>query len=211
MVTLATEAICRELLEKTPVKPRCFFLEANLSGDKKASMLAFTFVRGRKVVAEAAIPREIVRKYISAEPEDLVRYWQVAVMGGIQSGSIGVNGHYANGLAAIFIACGQDVACVSEAATGLTRLDVTPAGDLYISVSLPNLIVGTVGGGTALPTARECLEMMDCYGAGKARKFAEICAATVLAGELSLAGAVTAGQYGRAHAIHGRKTDRKTG
>jgi hydroxymethylglutaryl-CoA reductase (NADPH) len=206
MVTLATEAICRDLLEKAPVKPRHFFLEANLSGDKKASMLAFTFARGKKVVAEATIPREILQKHLRAEPADLVRYWQVAIMGGIQSGSIGVHGHYANALAALFIACGQDVACVSEAATGLTRMDVTSAGDLYLSVSLPNLIVGTIGGGTALPTARECLQMMDCYGAGRARKFAEICAATVLAGELSLIGAITTGEYGQAHALYGRKT-----
>jgi hydroxymethylglutaryl-CoA reductase (NADPH) len=206
MVTLATEAICRDLLEKAPVKPRHFFLEANLSGDKKASMLAFTFARGKKVVAEATIPREIIRKQLRAEPADLVRYWQVAIMGGIQSGSIGVHGHYANALAALFIACGQDVACVSEAATGLTRLDLTSAGDLYLSVSLPNLIVGTIGGGTGLPTAKECLQMMDCYGEGRARKFAEICAATVLAGELSLIGAITAGVYGQAHALYGRKT-----
>jgi hydroxymethylglutaryl-CoA reductase (NADPH) len=206
MATLATEAICRDLLEKVPVKPRHFFLEANLSGDKKASMLAFTFARGKKVVAEATVPRAIVKKHLRAEPADLVRYWQVAILGGIQSGSIGVHGHYANALAALFIACGQDVACVSEAATGLTRLDVTSAGSLYLSVSLPNLIVGTIGGGTALPTAKECLQMMDCFGAGRARKFAEICAATVLAGELSLIGAITAGEYGQAHALYGRKT-----
>jgi hydroxymethylglutaryl-CoA reductase (NADPH) len=206
MVTLATEAICRDLLEKAPVKPRHFFLEANLSGDKKASMLAFTSARGKKVVAEATIPRELLRKYLRVEPADLVRYWQVAILGGIQSGSIGVHGHYVNALAALFIACGQDAACVSEASIGLTRLDVTSAGDLYLSVSLPNLIVGTIGGGMALPTARECLQMMDCYGAGQARKFAEICAATVLAGELSLIGAITSGEYGKSHALYGRKT-----
>ena len=178
MVTLATEAICRDLLEKAPVKPRRFFLEANLSGDNKASMLAFTFARGKKVVAEATISRELVKKFIHAEPADLFCYWQVAILGGIQSGTIGVHGHYANALASLFIACGQDVACVSEAATGVTRMDVTSGGDLYLSVSLPNLIVGTIGGGTSLPTARECLQMMDCYGPGRARKFAEICAAT---------------------------------
>jgi hydroxymethylglutaryl-CoA reductase (NADPH) len=211
MVTLATEAICRDLLEQAPVKPRHFFLEANLSGDKKASMLAFTFARGKKVVAEATVPQALVKKHLRAEPADLVRYWQVAILGGIQSGSIGVHGHYANALAALFIACGQDVACVSEAATGLTRMDVTSAGDLYLSVSLPNLIVGTVGGGTALPTAKECLKMMDCFGPGRARKFAEICAATVLAGELSLIGAITAGEYGQAHALYGRKARGPTG
>ena len=100
---------------------------------------------------------------------------------------------------------GQDAACVSEAAVGLTRMDLTERGDLYVAVNLPNLTVGTVGGGTHLPTMRECLEMMDCYGPGRARKFAEICAATALAGEISIIGAMAAGHFAQAHAILGRK------
>jgi len=205
MVTLATEAISKELIAGSPVKPRHWYIEGNLSGDKKATMLAFTYARGKRVVAEATIPGRIVQQFVHAEPQDLVRLWQVSVMGGIQSGSIGVQGHYANALAALFIACGQDAACVSEAAIGLTRMDLTEKGDLYVSVSLPNLIVGTVGGGTHLPTMRECLEMIDCYGAGRARKFAEICAATALAGEISIIGAMAAGHFARAHATLGRK------
>lgn len=134
----------------------------------------------------------------------MFRYWQVSVLGGVQSGSIGVQGHFANPLAALFIACGQDAACVSEAAVGVTRMDMTPEGGLYAAVSLPNLIVGTVGGGTRLPTQRECLEMIDCFGGGKARKFSEICAATALAGEISIIAAMAAGHFGRAHAAYGR-------
>jgi len=76
---------------------------------------------------------------------------------------------------------------------------------MYISVSLPNLIVGTVGGGTDLPTQRECLEMIGCKGEGTARKLAEICAATVLAGEISIMGAIASGQFALAHARYGRK------
>jgi hydroxymethylglutaryl-CoA reductase (NADPH) len=135
----------------------------------------------------------------------MLRYWQISFLGGAQSGSIGVQGHYANPLAAIFIACGQDAACISEASVGLTRMDSAPDGGLYVSVTLPNLIVGTVGGGTHLPTARECLQMMDCCGEGKARKFAEICASAALAGEISIIGALAAGEFGAAHANYGRK------
>ena len=208
MVTTATEAICKELLAAAPVQPQQWFLEGNMSGDKKATLLAFTYARGKKVVAEAIIPSKLVRRFLHAEPEDLARYWQISILGGIQSGSIGVQAHYANALAAIFIACGQDAACVSEASVGITRMDVVDDGSLYVSVSLPNLIVGTVGGGTYLPTARECLGMMGCYGAGHARKFAEICAAAALAGEVSIIGALAAGDFGQAHATYGRKRQR---
>ena len=142
---------------------------------------------------------------MNTTPEEMALYSKISVVGGIQSGSIGVQGHYANALAAMFIACGQDAACVSEASMGLTDMEVTENGDLYISVSLPNLIVGTVGGGTHLPTAKECLNMMDCYGNGKSRKFAEICAATCLAGEISIIGAMAAGEFGKAHATFRHK------
>jgi len=205
MVTIATEAICQALLRETPITPRKWYIEGNMSGDKKATMLSYIFTRGKDVVAEAVIPEKLIQRFLHAAPEDLVHYWQVSTLGGIQSGSIGVQGHYANALAAIFIACGQDAACVSEAAVGLTRMDLTEDGALYVSVKLPNLIVGTVGGGTRLSTARECLEMMGCHGEGRARKFAEICAATALAGELSIIGSMAAGDFTAAHATYGRR------
>ena len=126
-------------------------------------------------------------------------------MGVIQTGAIGAQGHYANGLAALFIATGQDVACVAEAATGITRLELQDDGSLYAAVTLPNLIVGTVGGGTGLPSQKECLEIMDCYGAGNAVKFAEITAAVLLCGELSIAAALSAHHFSQAHQQLGRK------
>lgn len=204
MVTLTTDHLVRHLLEQSPVKPQAWFIEGNMSGDKKATHLSFQSARGKKVIADVTVPRELVVKYLHCEPEQIFKYWQVAIVGSLQAGSIGMQGHYANALTALFLACGQDVACVAEASVGLTRMDVTKEGDFYVSVSLPNLIVGTVGGGTHLPTARECLTMLDCAGAGKARKFAEICAATVLAGELSIAGALAAGEFSSAHATFGR-------
>ena len=205
MVTIATQAICEWVIQRTPIAPRHWFIDGNMSGDKKATMQAFTYARGKKVVAECVLRRRLVKRFLHATPQQMFRYWQISGLGGIQSGSIGIQGHYANGLAAIFIACGQDPACVAEAAIGITRMDLTDEGDLYVSVALPNLICGTVGGGTHLPTARECLEMIDCYGAGKARKFAEVICSTVLCGEVSIIGAMAAGDFASAHETYGRK------
>lgn len=205
MVTICTEAICEKILETSPFKPNTWFIEGNLSGDKKPTAISFLSARGKKVVAEVEIPRDIVRRLLHTEPEKIFEYWKTSFVGGVQSGSIGVNGHYANPLAALFLACGQDVACVSESCVGLTICDVRANGNLYMSVTLPNLIVGTVGGGCNLPTTRECLELLGCYGAEKARTFAEICAATVLAGEISISGALAAGDFTRAHRVYGRK------
>ena len=205
MVTIATQAICEWIIENTPAKPIHWFVDGNLSGDKKATMQAFAYARGKKVVAECRVPSRLVRRFLHTDVEQMFRYWQVSAMGGVQSGSIGIQGHYANPLTAMFIACGQDVACISEASVGITRIDIDSNDDLYISVSMPNMICGTVGGGTSLATARECLEMMDCYGAGKARKFAEICCAMALCAELSLIGSMAAGDFATAHEQFGRK------
>ena len=95
-------------------------------------------------------------------------YWRMSAMGGVLSGTIGVQGHYANGLAALYLACGQDVACIAESAVGVTRFELRDDGSLYAAVTLPNLMVGTVGGGTGLPTQKACLELMGLYGEGKA-------------------------------------------
>ena len=206
MVTMATDAVCRYLVEHTPVQPVQWYVEGNMSGDKKATMMAFTYARGKKVVAETVIRKKVLKRFLHTDPQEMIRYWEISFMGGAQSGSIGVQGHYANTLAALFIACGQDAACVSEASVGMTRMDLTDEGNLYVSVSLPNLIVGTVGGGTHLPSARACLHMLDCQGTGNARKFAEICAATALAGEISIIAALAAGEFARAHSAYGRRT-----
>ncbi|HEX8452953.1 MAG TPA: hydroxymethylglutaryl-CoA reductase [Longimicrobium sp.] len=208
MVTMCTAALCEEILARTPVQPRYWFLESNMSGDKKATALSFLQTRGRNVTAEARIPRALVEQVLHTTPQRMADYWRVSFVGGVRTGSIGVNGHIANGIAALFLACGQDVACVSEASVGVTRLEVTDDGDLYAAVSLPNLIVGSVGGGTRLPTAQECLRIMDCLGDDRAAKLAEICAALTLAGELSIVGALCSHEFARAHAALGRAAPR---
>jgi hydroxymethylglutaryl-CoA reductase (NADPH) len=137
-------------------------------------------------------------------PRQIVDMWHDTMLGHLQANAIGFNAHYANGLTAIFIACGQDVANVANAAVGITDYELTPEGDLYASVTLPSLTVATVGGGTALGTSAECLAMLGCAGGGHALKFAEIVAAAVLAGELSMAGAITSGEFVSAHETYGR-------
>jgi hydroxymethylglutaryl-CoA reductase (NADPH) len=204
MVTICTDQICQFVLSNFSIKPVQWYIESNYSGDKKATAVSFTNVRGKKVTAEVIITKEICEKTLKTTPELISHYWQSSTLGAIQSGSIGAQGHVANGLTAIFLACGQDVACVSESSIGLTRMQVNTDGDLYVALTLPSLIVGTVGGGTALSTQKECLEMLGCTGSGSARKFAEICCAIALAGELSIASAMSANHFTSAHKNLGR-------
>ncbi|HEX5159643.1 MAG TPA: hydroxymethylglutaryl-CoA reductase [Ktedonobacterales bacterium] len=199
MVTLATEAICAHILAESPVQPNYWFLEANYSGDKKASARSFVGVRGRRVSAEVTIPAELVRRRLHTTPERMSDYFSMGALGGVLSGTLGAQGHYANGLAALYLATGQDVACVAESAVGVTRMEVNAAGDLYAAVTLPSIIVGTVGGGTNLPGQRACLELMGLAGSGHAAALAEVCAGLCLAGELSLIGALCAGHFASAH------------
>ena len=199
MVTIATQAICDYIEENSPVQPRFFFVEANLSGDKKASAQSFMSVRGKKVTAEVILPKQLVESTLYTTSQRMVEFWTMSAMGGVLSGTIGVQGHYANGLAAMYIACGQDAACVSESAVGVTRFELTSDEDLYCSVILPNLIVGTVGGGTGLPSQQACLDLLGLAGSGGAQAFAEVAAVLSLAGEVSIIGAMCAGHFSRAH------------
>ncbi len=199
MVTIATEEIVSHIMDNSPVRPRQCFIEANMSGDKKASALSFLGVRGKKVATEINIPAALVKEVLHTTPEQMVDYWRMSALGGVLSGTIGVQGHYANGLAAMYIACGQDAACVAESSVGVTRFEIDAQGGLYASVTLPNLIVGTVGGGTGLPSQQACLQLLGLAGSGNAMAFAEVCAAVCMAGELSIIGALCSGDFSRAH------------
>lgn len=206
MVTIATDAICRHIEAHAPVTPRYYFLEANMSGDKKASHQSFLNVRGRKVTAEVLLPAALVQSRLHATPQAFADYWRMGAMGGVLSGTIGVQGHFANGLAALYIACGQDAACVAESAVGTTRFEVREGGELYASVTLPNVMVGTVGGGTTLPSQRACLAWLNLTGVNPANALAEVAAGLVLAGEISITGALIAGHFARAHQTLARGT-----
>ena len=198
MVTFASDAICKLIIEHSPIEPRFWFIEGNFSGDKKATAKSMGHVRGKRVVADITIPRALVESQLHTTPERMVEYWYAGAIGGVLSGTTGIQGHFANGLAALYLACGQDVACVAESATGITRMEITGT-DLYASVTLPNIMVGTVGGGTSLPSAKACLDILGLAGKGKSGALAEVCGAIVLAGELSIIGAFCSGDFAMAH------------
>jgi hydroxymethylglutaryl-CoA reductase (NADPH) len=160
--------------------------------------------RGKRVVAEAIIPDALFREIMHSSSELMYRARQVSNLGGFMSGVNNNGAHSANGITAMFIATGQDVANVAESSAAFTYAELRENGDYYYSVTIPSLIVGTYGGGTGLATQRECLELLDCYGKDKVRKFTEIVAATVLCGELSLGSAIVAEEWVNAHDLHGR-------
>lgn len=183
---------------------RRFCLESNLATDKKSSQVNILHTRGKRVTAEATIPAELAREVMRTTPEQMFLARQLSNLGGLLSGVNNNGNHSANGIAAMFVATGQDVANLAESSAGLVYAEVLPGGAYYYSITIPALIVATYGGGTGLPTQRECLELLGCYGSGKVRKFAEIVAATALCGELSLGAAVVAGDWVGAHERLGR-------
>ncbi|WP_305370786.1 hydroxymethylglutaryl-CoA reductase [Photobacterium leiognathi] len=199
MVTISTNAVFEYILANTPIKPVEAFLDCNLSGDKKATAQTLRSVRGKKVTAEVHLSRELVKKYLHTTPEKMVNFGKMTTVGGALSGTIGVNAHYANALAAFYIACGQDAACVAESSVGITRMELNQQDGLCVSVTLPNLMVGTVGGGTHLPSQKACLELIGLCGSGQSQALAEVCAALCLAGELSIIGAFCSGHFAKAH------------
>ncbi|MBE22870.1 MAG: 3-hydroxy-3-methylglutaryl-CoA reductase [Gemmatimonadetes bacterium] len=204
MVTFAAQAACEDLVQRTPIVPRQWVIDSNMSGDKKGTSLSFFDTRGRHTTAEVTLPRALVKERLRTTPERIGDAWRMGVIGGIQTGSIGVSGHVANAVAAVFLACGQDVACVSEASTALHRMEATEKGDLYACVTMPNLILGTVGGGTRLPTATESLRILGCLGDNGAAKLSEITAGLALAGEISIMAAMATGEFAQAHQALGR-------
>ena len=208
MIVRATEAACRWAVEHA--RASRYLLFSGHCSEKRAAGSLLAGGKGKKVVAGALLPARVVKTYLRVTPEQLRDLWQHTVIGHLQANVVGYNGHYANGLAALFIACGQDAANVVNSSVGSTNFEVTPEGDLYASVTLPSLTVATVGGGTGQGTARECLEMLGCYGAGHALKFAEILAATLLAGELSMGAAIAGGEFVEAHETYGRNRPEET-
>ena len=204
MVGRATFAACSWILEQDDAKIRRFYLESNLATDKKASQVNIMHTRGKRVTAELVVPRDVLQQVMRVEPESLVYHQKVANVGAFLSGANNNGAHSPNAITAMFIATGQDVANVSESSAGIAYTELTPEGDMYISLTIPSLIVATYGGGTGLPTQRECLEAMGCYGRDKAKKLAEIIAGVCLAGELSLASAISSFDWVSSHEKYGR-------
>ena len=203
MVGKATFSACQWILSNYEGIEH-FYLESNFATDKKASQINILRTRGKRVTAEALLKRDILKEHLRAIPEVLDYHQRVSTIGAIFSGANNNGAHSPNGITAMFIATGQDVANVSEATAALLHTELTSDRDLYVSITLPSLIVATYGGGTGLRTQRECLELMGCYGKDKVNKFAEIVAAVVLAGEVSLGAAITSNDWVSSHERLGR-------
>jgi len=203
MVGRATFAACSWMLEQLDTV-RSFYLESNLATDKKHSQINLMRTRGKRVTAEVTIPRDVLVQHMRVEPETLNYHAGIANVGAMLSGANNNGAHSPNGITAMFIATGQDVANVSESCSGIVYTEVTSSGDLYISITIPSLIVATFGGGTGLPTQRECLEILGCSGRDKVKKLAEIIGGVVLAGEISLASAISSLDWVSSHEKYGR-------
>ena len=203
MVSKATHAACEWIRANCPLVEH-YYLESNFSTDKKHSHINTLRTRGKRVVAEASVSRELLAQRMRVTPEQLRHQRSVSMTGAFLAGASNNGPHSANAIAALFIATGQDLGNVAESSAGISFAEVLDNGDYYFSITIPALIVATYGGGTGLPTQRECLELLGCHGTGKVHKFAEIVAATVLAGDLSLACAIAAEEWVSSHEKYGR-------
>lgn len=203
MTGKATFAACAWIKQHYPGELH-FLLEGQFATDKKTSVVNMLHTRGKRVVAEITLPAELVEEHMNVTTDKLWAARLRGQLGAFMSVTNNNGNHSANGITAMFIATGQDVANVAESSALYGFSELLPNGDLYTSITIPSLIIATYGGGTGLATQRECLELLGCYGSGGVHRLAEIIAATVLAGELSLGSAVVAEEWVEAHDNLGR-------
>lgn len=194
MVTLASEHIQNYILEHHP-ELHYVAISGNMCTDKKVSAINGILGRGKSVIAELVIPRKICQRFLKVAPEKIVDvHIKKNLLGSIAAGSLrSANAHAANMLLAFYLATGQDAANIVEGSQAIVHCEMQN-DDLYFSVSIPNIIVGTVGNGKGLEFVKKNLEAMglteNTEPRNNARKLAIIAAATVLCGELSLLGAI---------------------
>jgi hydroxymethylglutaryl-CoA reductase (NADPH) len=207
MVTIASAKAADLIAQGTGA--RLIALSGNMCTDKKPAAINGIMGRGRSVVAGVALTHELISQVLKTDAKTIheVNY-RKNLVGSIRAGSMGFNAHAANVVSAMFIACGQDAAHAIDGSTCITTVDLTETG-VYVAVTLPSLPVGTIGGGTGVETQQECLKLLGVAGSGtppgaNARKLGEIIGAAVLAGELSLLGALAAQHLARAHQQLGR-------
>ena len=207
MVTIASAKVADLIAQGTGAK--LIALSGNMCTDKKPAAINNIMGRGRSVVAGVALSHEQIKEILKTDAKTLFEVnYRKNLVGSARAGAMGFNAHAANVTAAMFIACGQDAAHAIDGSTCITTVDLTDAG-VYVAVTLPSLPVGTVGGGTAVDTQQECLKLLGVAGSGtppgtNAKKLAEIIGTGILAGELSLIGALAAQHLARAHQQLGR-------
>mmetsp|Transcript_6819 Transcript_6819/g.9949 ORF Transcript_6819/g.9949 Transcript_6819/m.9949 type:complete len:516 (+) Transcript_6819:271-1818(+) len=204
MVTIATEKVVEFIKKEAPVKPFNVLLEGGASGDKKHSVGVLRTVRGKRVTSEVVMPSEVVERVLHCSPEKMAHNTGIGLRGLALNGTPSHNLHLANALTAMSIALGQDPACAGEMSIGICKIEITKNRDVYASITLPNLLCGTVGGGTKLPSQLACLRLMGLAGKGKAYALAEVMSVVCLAGEISLGSAVSSDDFARAHQLLAR-------
>ena len=208
MTTTCTWQACQWIMEQMGAFPGVefenFLIEANLSNDKKVTWQSYLKGRGIRVIAETLLSAEHCRRVLKVEPQQLIQSYHTFIAGSVAAGMVGININVANVIAAMFTATGQDIACVHESSLAQLHMEMTAEGDIYATMTLPSLVIGTVGGGTNLPQQKECLAMLGCAGPGKAHKLAEIIASWCLALDLSTLSAIASDQFARAHEKLGR-------
>ena len=205
----ACEWIETKIKNDPSIKYSYYRIEGNFSGDKKINYQNFITGRGVGVVADAFVKENVLRRLLRVKPEEIVEGWRHAEVAASQIGMFGANINFANVVAGIFTATGQDIACVHESAGGILKVNQEEGG-VRISAFLPSLVIGTVGGGTNLPSQRECLDIMGCYGNGRVFRLAEIIAAACLSLDLSTMAAIASGDFVHAHEKLGRNRPKKT-
>jgi hydroxymethylglutaryl-CoA reductase (NADPH) len=187
----------------TGIKPVDFIIEGNGACDKKVSQYNMESGRGLHVVAECTIPEEIIQKVLRTTSDKLLRCFHPSKRLATKDGMVGYNINVANAIAAIFVATGQDLASIHESSVGMLHLAKKDNG-LYLQLTLPNLVIGTVGGGTSLPRQSQALEIMKCHGSGKAERFAKLITGFALGLEISTYAAIVSGEFAKAHEKLGR-------
>lgn len=201
MIVKASDRACRWIAGQYPGVS--YFQFSGMCSEKRPSGYILSRGKGKSVTAGALLSEAVLKAYLHCSARQLYDVWHSTLVGHLAANAVGYNAQYANGLTAMFIAMGQDVANVVNSACGITNFELAEGG-LYVSLTLPALSVATVGGGTGLGTQRECLEMLGCYGSGKSKKLAEIVAAGLLGGEISMGAAIASGEFAAAHEQYGR-------
>ncbi len=207
MVTMATFEACKFIKEKYQSEQFIrYYIESNFNCDKNPAYKTILQGRSHQVVASALIKSKFFKRLLHCTPEDYVEAWsKCSSRGSLIAGIVGKNMHVANALAAIYLATGQDIACVAENAVGTAEYELRNKDDLYATLTMPSISVGTVGGGTRLKQQKANLEMLGCSGKNSSKKLAEIVCACALALELSLGGAIVSDEFAQSHAEYGRK------
>lgn len=209
MVTIATEKAVHFIfgeLRDNLLKDAGYCIECNFNGDKNSTYRSMLHGRGHSVIASFRVPDKLLRRILRLGVREFVDRTVEMRLGSELAGVLGLNMHAANALAAIYLATGQDVACVAENAVGIVTYESLENDEfLYGTLSMPSITVGTVGGGTRLPQQAKNLQLLECQGENSSKKFAEIVCAATLALEVSLAGAIGSHEFARSHATYGRR------